>query len=273
MASYLQARVHSGEWIIRIEDIDPDREPRGAISSILQTLFDYGFVWDERPIYQSRQHNLHNHIASRIYNDGLAYYCSCSRKDLAAHLNIGSMGSIYPGTCANRNISAAGHNLRVRTDSDEICFVDRHFGKQTGNLKSESGDYVIYRADKLPSYIFAVSIDDIFERYTEVVRGADLLNITLRQVHLSQLLNKSQPNFFHIPIITDNDGNKLSKQTHAPALKKHEARSNLYFALQDLGQNPPHNLLWRPLWAVWEWAIINWNIKSIPQQKHIVYDH
>lgn len=183
------------------------------------------------------------------------------------------MGPIYPGTCAEKNLLSSKYNLRVRTKNDEISFIDRHFGKQTCHLKHESGDYVIYRADDLPSYIFAVSVDDIFENYTEIVRGSDLLELTLRQVHISQLLNKSHPAFFHIPIITDENGNKLSKQTLAPSLKKHEAKSNLFFALQDLGQKPPRNLIWRPLSAIWEWALIHWNAEYIPQQKHIVYNH
>lgn len=183
------------------------------------------------------------------------------------------MGAIYPGTCSSKNNFEQKHTLRIRTDNATIKFIDKHYGLQTCHLGQESGDYVILRADKLPSYILAVSVDDVFEGYSEVVRGYDLLAITPRQVHLTQLLQRTLPDFFHIPIITDQSGNKLSKQTHAPALQRHNARSNLYFALQDLGQEPPRHLIWRPLWSVWEWAISHWNTKHIPMQKNIEFNH
>ncbi len=271
--SYLQACSNHGDWVIRIEDIDPIREPIGTTQSILQTLADYGFSWNYQPILQSQQQSLHRYLALRLLDDNLAYYCSCSRKELANIANIGVMGAIYPGTCANKTQSSSKHNIRVRTNNEIIRFVDKHYGLQECQMNKESGDYVIFRADDLPSYIFAVSIDDAFQGYTEVVRGADLLDLTPRQIYLSNLLSKSHPDFFHVPIITDNNGNKLSKQTHAPALKKHHAKANLYFALQDLGQKPPRHLLHRPLDSIWQWAISNWQANAIPKQKSIPYNH
>lgn len=273
LASYLQARTVSGEWLVRIEDIDPDRQPKGATQDILQCLSDYGFEWDHDPILQSKQQNLHNHLALKLLERNLAYYCACSRKDLSNNSKDGPMGPIYPGTCSNKDIIANKHNLRVRTENTVTSFQDLNYGKQTCNLKLESGDYVIYRADHLPSYIFAVTIDDLFEGYTEVVRGSDLLDISPRQVYLTQLLNRSHSNFLHIPIITDHNGNKLSKQNGASALKKHEARSNLFFALQDLGQDPPRHLIHSSLVSVWEWALTYWDPRYIPKQKCIRYNH
>lgn len=258
---------------MRIEDIDPDREPKGAAQSILQTLIDYGFEWDKKPIFQSRQYNLHKHIALQFLERNLAYPCSCSRKDLVANSKPGPMGAIYPGTCSAKSNYKETHTLRIRTNNATVNFIDKHYGLQTCHLGQESGDYVILRADKLPSYILAVSVDDVFEGYSEIVRGADLLAITPRQVHLTQLLQKTPSDFFHIPIITDQSGNKLSKQTHAPALHKHNARSNLYFALKDLGQNPPRYLIWRPLRSIWEWALSHWDTKHIPRQKNIEFNH
>ena len=273
VASYLQARVHHGEWLVRVEDIDPEREPKGAAQSILQTLKDYGFAWDKKPIFQSLKHNLHQHIAQQLATSNLAYPCTCSRKDLAHNSRIGKMGLIYRGTCSDKSHVDDQHTLRIRTQDALVSFVDKHYGLQTCDLENESGDYVIYRADGLPSYILAVSIDDLFEGYSEIVRGSDLLAITSRQIHLSQLIQNRQPTFFHIPIITDQYGNKLSKQTHAPALKKHHARTELFFALQDLGQQPPKTLLWKPLWVTWEWAINHWNPGAIPQQASLIYNH
>ena len=273
LASYLQARVNGGVWIVRIEDIDPDRQHKSATQSILQTLQDYGFVWDKRPILQSRQHNLHKHIVEQLFERKLAYACSCSRKDLAALSTTGPMGAIYPGTCANKHINKEKHTVRVRSSNIVIHFIDKLFGPQSCHLQEESGDYVIFRADGLPSYILAASVDDVYENYTEVVRGADLLAITARQIHLSSLLEKTSPSFFHVPIITDQSGNKLSKQTHAPPLLKHHARQNLYFALQDLGQAPPRHLLCSPLSSLWQWALMHWNIEHIPQRNKIPFNH
>lgn len=273
MASYLQASIHKGEWFVRIEDIDPDREPQGATQAILQTLVDYGFSWTGKPIFQSRHYHLHKHLALRLLQENHAYYCSCSRKQLAKIANIGSMGPIYPGTCAQSQLQEDQLNIRVRTNNKVIQFNDKQYGYISCDLAKQSGDYVIFRADNSPSYIFAVSIDDAFEGYTEVVRGADLLDITARQIHLSTLIKKNQTAFFHIPIITDQDGSKLSKQTYAPALKKHHAKANLYFALQDLGQEPPRHLLHRPICSIWQWAAYNWQAINIPNLKSITYNH
>ena len=183
------------------------------------------------------------------------------------------MGTIYPGTCSKKHINKENHTVRVRTNDTPITFIDRLYGLQSCHLQDESGDYVIYRADDLPSYILAVSIDDLFENYTEVVRGADLLAITPRQIYLSLLLKKNPPHFFHVPIITDDSGNKLSKQTYAPPLLKHHARQNLYFALQDLGQEPPRYLLSSPLASLWEWAFKYWNTTLIPPLSKISFNH
>ncbi len=183
------------------------------------------------------------------------------------------MGPVYPGTCSNRTEPYQREAIRVRTQGAVVEFNDHHYGLQVCDLEKTSGDYVIYRADGMPSYILAVTIDDIFERYSEIVRGSDLLAITPRQIHLSLLVKKCHPCFFHVPVITDHNGNKLSKQTYAPALKKHHARNNLFFALQDLGQSPPRPLIWRPLTSIWEWAFSNWKPELIPQDLSIRFNH
>ena len=184
------------------------------------------------------------------------------------------MGVIYPGTCSEKNLKFTNSiNLRVRTHHAYISFHDNHFGNQYCNLSSDSGDYVIYRADNLPSYILAVSIDDVCEDYSEIVRGADLLDITHRQIHLSTLIFNRSPKFMHIPIVIDENGEKLSKKNQAPALSKYHARTWLYYALSDLGQEPPRSLLWRPLWCSWEWAITHWQPQNIPHQQTIIFSH
>ena len=188
--------------------------------------------------------------------------------------NTGSMGTVYPGVCAEKNLTPSDDlAIRLRIKDADIEFTDAHFGKQRCNLKNESGDFVIYRADKLPSYILAASLDDLHEGYTQIVRGADLLAITPRQIYLTQLLNYRSPNFMHIPIIVHENGDKLSKQTHAPALKKQHARSWLYYALSDLGQDPPKRLRWQSLSSIWEWALTNWQPQNIPKSHSILMKH
>ena len=274
VASYLQARSNYGQWNIRIEDIDPARQARGSIQSILDTLNYFGFVSENPPILQSSKVNYHKHIATRLYELGLAYSCICSRKDYSTTSEIGKMGLIYPGTCSAKQYPFSGNtNLRLRTQYEVIRFNDKHFGDQECEINSESGDYVIYRAEGLPSYILAASVDDVCEHYTEIVRGADLIDITPRQIHLSNIIFGVTQNFMHIPVITNQNGEKLSKQTHAPALSKLHARSWLYYALTDLGQEPPKNLLWRPIWCTWDWAFTHWQIENIPKQSSIVFDH
>ncbi len=184
------------------------------------------------------------------------------------------MGLIYPGICAQKDLHyEEGITLRARVDDSSITYLDNNFGEQNCNLKEHSGDYIIYRANNLPSYILAASIDDLFEQYTEIVRGADLLAITPRQIHLSKLIQNRLPAFLHTPIITHENGDKLSKQTFAPALKKHHARTWLFNALTDLGQEPPKNLHWKPIWAIWEWAINHWQQERIPTLKTIPLKH
>ena len=279
VASYLQARRHCGQWLIRIEDIDPAREVKGATASILQTLKDYGFVWRHRPLLQSRRIAFHRHLCLRLIEKNKAYACACSRKDIAAYaLDSGSMGPIYAGRCAGKNLSYTENlAIRMRVENSRIEFTDAHFGKQHCDLKKASGDFVIFRAGQLPSYILAVSADDLYQGYTQIVRGADLLAVTPRQIYLHQTLKKTlkkdSPDFMHIPVISHANGDKLSKQTHAPALKKQHARAWLYYALSDLGQEPPRRLTWQSLPAIWQWAINHWQPQNIPRSHFIVMQH
>ena len=272
VASYLQAMSQNGDWVIRIENIDPPREQAGATFSILQTLQDYGFQSASKPIFQKKQFKNYIYHAQRLINLDHAYACECSRKDLALISSHGNMGVIYPGTCANKNLTPSPEfSIRVRSHHSEIKFRDAVYGNQNTNLDKESGDYLILRRDCLPSYILAVSIDDANERYTEVVRGYDLLAITPRQIHLTKLLGRKPPNFMHIPIITNDQGEKLSKQTHAPALNKLHARTMLYNALIDLGQESPKFLQWRSVMFIWDWALMHWRPELIPAVSSIPY--
>ena len=275
VASYLQARRQHGQWLVRIEDIDPAREVKGAATSILQTLKDYGFIWRQRPLLQSRRIAFHRQLCLGLIEKNQAYACSCSRKDIARDAaDSGSMGPIYAGRCADKNLNYTENSvIRMRVENSCIEFTDAHFGKQYCNLKKASGDFVIFRADQLPSYILAVSVDDLYQGYTQIVRGADLLALTPRQIYLHQIFKKDSPGFMHIPIISHPNGDKLSKQTHAPALKKQHARAWLYNVLSDLGQEPPRRLRWQSLAAIWQWAIDHWQPQNIPRSHFIVMRH
>lgn len=273
VASYLQARSQNGIWRVRIEDIDPPRQINGAVQSILQTLKDYGFVIDGRPILQSRRLPAHKHFTWQLLKRSLAYPCECSRKQLIQNNPHGEMGIIYPRTCLHKRLkNPEKHNIRIKTEQIKTSFYDQTYGLQQCDLFSASSDYVIYRQNGFPSYILAVSIDDAYEKYTQIVRGADLLSVTHRQIHLTQLYSNQLPGFMHIPIITDDAGAKLSKQTFAPALVKRHACRYLIQALRDLGQSPPKAIRWWRLNTIWQWAIEHWQADHIPRVSNIKFN-
>jgi glutamyl-Q tRNA(Asp) synthetase len=267
VASFLQATINQGKWLLRVEDIDPPREQPGADKRILDALEDYGFEWDGPVTYQSRFAQRHEELVQRLLDDGHAYPCSCSRRDLAGSTR-GPLGAIYPGTC--RNGSAAGDvALRVRTDDEPISFVDALQGKQTQRLESESGDFVIKRRDGLIAYQLAVVADDYDQGITEVVRGIDLLDSTPRHIHLQRLLGLSTPAYLHIPVAENSDGQKLSKLTGATEIDRHEVRPVLVRALDALGQRPTMDLAAASLESIWKWASENWRPRVMADQTSI----
>jgi len=267
VASFLQSTVNQGKWLLRVEDIDPPREQPGAEKRILDALEDYGFVWDGPVTYQSRFAQRHEELVQRLLDDGHAYPCSCSRRDLAGATR-GPLGAIYPGTC--RNGGAAGDvAIRVRTDDEPISFVDALQGKQTQRLESESGDFVIKRRDGLIAYQLAVVADDYDQGITEVVRGIDLLDSTPRHIHLQRMLGFSTPAYLHIPVAENSDGQKLSKLTGATEIDRHEVRPVLVRALDALGQRPTLDLAAASLESIWKWASENWRPGVMADQTSI----
>ncbi len=267
VASFLQARVSQGKWLLRVEDIDPPRAQPGAEKRILDALEDYGFVWDGPVTYQSRFAQRHEELVQRLLDDDHAYPCSCSRRDLAGATR-GPLGTIYPGTC--RSGSGAGDvAIRVRTYDEPISFVDALQGKQTQRLESESGDFVIKRRDGLIAYQLAVVADDYDQGITEVVRGIDLLDSTPRHIHLQRMLGFSTPAYLHIPVAENSDGQKLSKLTGATEIDRHEVRPVLVRALDALGQRPTMDLAASSLESIWKWASENWRPGVMTDQTSI----
>lgn len=267
MGSYLQAKAVGGEWHLRIEDLDPPREVAGASDDILSTLEAYGFEWDGSIVYQSRRGDAYEAAFEHLRNSNLVYPCTCTRKEIADSSLIGAEGPVYPGTCryglANGRSARA---WRVRTDNNAIQFKDPVQGLQSSRLEHDIGDFVIHRADGLYAYQLACVVDDADRGITEVVRGADLLASTARQIHLQRLLSLPTPAYVHLPAAINAHGEKLSKQTFAQALPRQSPVQVLYKALTFLGQNPERAWLELRLDEFWQVAREHWQLEKIPHQ-------
>ena len=265
VASYCDAKAAHGKWLVRIEDLDKPREVKGAAQSILDTLVAYGFRWDGNVVYQSQQTSLYEEAFNQLNIKGLIYPCTCSRKEIAdSSSQHGVEGVIYPGTCLKQAIKPnTPVAWRVKTQDFVGEFKDVIQGELRQNLSTEIGDFVIKRADGLFAYQLAVVVDDALQGVTHVVRGADLLLSTARQIYLKRLLGLPDTNYAHIPIVKNAAGEKLSKQTLAPALKGDEAKQQLIQALTFLNQSPPDTLSKASLDDIWQWAISNWQITRL----------
>ena len=264
LGSYLQARAHQGRWLLRIEDLDPPREVPGAASHIIKTLETYGFEWDGDISYQSQRHALYEQALSQLRDRGLLYACDCSRK-MIAQANPDGKPRRYPGTCRNRARQASPScSLRLRTKDESLCFHDPVQGSVQQNLYRQSGDFVLFRRDGFYAYALAVSIDDMQQGITEVVRGSDLLDATAQQIYLIQQLGGTAPRYVHLPVLNNAAGEKLSKQTGASPLPMTHPVRQLYQALRFLGQSPPAHLREATRDEFWHWARQNWQLKRVP---------
>jgi len=267
VASYLQAKTSEGQWLLRIEDIDPPREQPGADQVIIKALEAYGFEWDGPVTYQSRFTERHLALLQRLLDSGNAYPCSCSRRDLAG-VPRGPLGAIYPGWCRNgaKSTDAA---IRVLTNDEPVEFVDGLQGGQSMQLESESGDFIIMRRDGLVAYHLAVVADDHEQGITEVVRGIDLLDSTPRHIHLQRLLGFNNPDYMHLPVAVNADGQKLSKLTGASGISLSGVRTLLVKALDALGQQPDKTLADSSLDSIWDWAARNWQPAVLTHRRSI----
>lgn len=265
LASWLDARAAGGRWLLRIEDVDGPRTQAGAEAAILADLERHGLHWDDEVLRQSRRTAVYEAALAQLQAAGRLYACTCSRARLAAAgAASGPAGLVYPGFCRNAgHAPAAGRALRLRIDDAlTIGFVDRLQGPQAQSLGREVGDYVLRRADGLIAYALAVVVDDGAQGVTHIVRGADLLRSTPRQIFLQRQLELPQPSYLHLPLATDARGDKLSKLTHAPPLPGGDPRPALHEALAFLGQpQPPASL---PAAELLERAVRAWDCNSLP---------
>ncbi|MCE7913353.1 MAG: tRNA glutamyl-Q(34) synthetase GluQRS [Nitrosomonas sp. PRO4] len=264
VASYLDAKSNYGEWLVRIEDLDSQRQIPGAADQILYTLEQFGMEWDGEVIFQSRRLELYQAALDILTKKNLIYPCKCSRKEIADSSIVGLNGPIYPGTCRNKSIKAnINHALRIRTDNNLIAFCDKLRGNYTQRLQRDVGDFVVRRADGMYAYQLAVVVDDADQGITHVVRGMDLLDSTPRQIYLQQLLGYITPEYMHLPVVTNQQGEKLSKQTGAKPIKLSNALKQLLCALEFLGQESPPDMIEADLSYFWQWACKHWRADKI----------
>lgn len=262
LASWLDARAVGGRWLVRMEDLDAPREQPGAAVEILRALEQLGLAWDGEVEYQSRRLERYRNALEKLAPH--TYWCGCSRREIAdSSLGLASDGArIYPGTC--RGGLPPGKRpraLRVRSRDEEICFDDRVQGRQCQHLAREVGDFVLQRADGQFAYQLAVVVDDGDQGVSDVVRGADLLDSTARQIHLQRLLEVPTPRYLHVPVALNAAGEKLSKQTGAAALDLSRPHLELRKALAYLGQPEADSLAE---------AVRNWNPALIPARRAAV---
>jgi glutamyl-Q tRNA(Asp) synthetase len=237
LASYLDARAAKGKWLLRMEDLDAPREQPGAADEILRALERLGLEWDGPVLRQSRRLERYRAALEDLRRRGFAYPCGCSRKELEDSALAIDGARIYPGTC--RQGLAPGKSaraLRLRTHAAPIAFLDRVQGEIEQRVEREVGDFVLQRADGVYAYQLAVVVDDLDQGVTDVVRGADLLDSTARQIHLQRILGAPQPRYAHVPVAVNVAGEKLSKQTGAAPLDLADPKRELERARRFLGQ-------------------------------------
>lgn len=266
MGSYLEARSRGGEWLLRVEDVDAPRCSPAAAGQILHALEACGFEWDGEPVWQSRRTQAYAAALEQLQSTGLVFPCACTRRELADSALAPDGAAIYPGTCrAGLAPGRDARSWRLRVGQARIGFDDAVQGRIESDLATEVGDFVLRRADGLFAYQLAMVVDDADAAITHVVRGADLLLSTARQIYLQQCLGVPTPAYAHLPVAVNAAGEKLSKQTLAMALDSARPLPALHAALDFLGQLPPADLTCGTVAELWAWAVANWRLERVPR--------
>ena len=275
LGSYLFAKSADGLWLMRMEDLDAPRVVPGMAYDILRTLEELGFTWDGEVVRQSKRTDAYEAALAELARKGMVYPCGCSRAEIA---RIGSAPHgredelRYPGICREGLPSGkAARSIRVRVTDEPVVFVDGIMGEVSENLSGSCGDFVVKRADGPFAYQLAVVVDDAEAGVNQVVRGADLLHSTPRQIHLQRILGYATPAYFHLPLVTAPDGAKLSKRESAVSLAEgidlvREGGALLYAALRFLGQKPPASLERGSCPEIIAWGVANFNPSAIPRK-------
>ncbi len=258
VGSYLDARSHGGNWLVRMEDVDEPRCSPAAADTILRQLEAHSLEWDGEVVYQSQRKALYQAALDQLIARKAAYACGCTRREITDSSLHGIEGPVYPGTCRNGLHGKPARAWRVRISDTPICFHDRLQGQQCQQLETDIGDFIVKRADGYFAYQLAVVVDDAEQGITHVVRGADLLASTPRQILLQQLLAYATPGYLHLPVVLNEAGQKLSKQTLAPAIDAREASDNIFRAMTFLGLPPPEELRHAATRELLAWGIAHW---------------
>ena len=259
VGSYLDARFHGGQWLVRMEDVDTPRNEPGAAAGILRMLEWYGFEWDGPVLFQSTRFEAYQEAIEQLKPGGLLFPCACSRKEI---------GEVYPGTCRGGLPEGKDpRSWRLRVDSKPIHFEGRLLGPQEEVLTEAVGDFVLKRADGLYAYQLAVVVDDGWQGVTDVVRGSDLLTSTARQIYLRQALELPKASYLHLPVVIDRTGDKLSKQTKAKPIPTNgpAAIATLAKAFEFLGHTPEGRF--DSIEDAWSWVTPVWRAEKIPAVK------
>lgn len=265
VGSYLEAKTRGGQWLLRMEDLDRPRVAPKAAEAILRTLEACGFEWDGEVTYQARRESAYHAALHALRAGGVLYPCACSRREVADSGLSGVEGPVYPGTCRGGTVRRP-RSLRVRTGSEPVGFQDAVQGWVQQRLALEVGDFVVYRSDRIYAYQLAVVVDDALQGITHVVRGADLLASTPRQIYLQRLLGLPTPRYAHLPVAVNEAGEKLSKQTRARPIEPARAAAHLTASLAFLGQRPPSALARADVATVWQWARGHWRLERVPRK-------
>lgn len=259
-ASYLDARASGGRWLVRVEDLDAPRVVPGSAAGILHALRQFGFEWDDVVVNQSDRTDRYAVALEALRARGLTFECSCSRSQLAED-------DRYPGHCRKSPLIPDGPTAtRLRVDPGYIMFTDRIQGSFRQDVAAAVGDMVLRRRDRIFAYVLAVVVDDEAQGVTHVVRGADLLDNTPRQIYLQRLLELDTPMYAHVPVLTEAGGQKLAKSARSVQVELGSACAQLLRILDLLDLSPPAELAAAPIGQVWAWAIARWNIDDVPKR-------
>lgn len=265
VASYCQSRNLNGQWLLRIEDVDTPRVVKGAAEQIIRDLEIFGFEWDGPVSYQSHRFDQYQAVLEQLIDEELVYACQCSRKILRDQgATSGPLGLIYPGTCRDLQLPPVNHALRLNiSHASKTDFDDGYYGHRDISLKNRVGDPVLRRADGIYAYHLAAVVDDENEGITQIVRGADLLYNTCIHIYLQDKLGYRRPLYYHVPLVNNENGDKLSKQTGATALDSQKKSELLLKALAHLGQPVEFNMATMSPPELLRMATENWNAPSL----------
>ncbi len=269
LGSYLIARKTGRRWLLRIDDLDRPRVVAGAADGIIRLLEELGFAWDAAPVWQSQRDARYTEALQQLKQEGLVYPCSCTRKDvLASAPHAGEEGPIYPGTCRSGPAGSRQQLAwRLRVAREPISFCDGLNGNWQQNLEDEIGDFVLFRSDGIFAYQLATVVDDLDSGIDQVVRGADLLGSTARQIYLYRLLNQKSPEYTHLPLLLGSDGEKISKRHSEVGIVTAENSSEMMqLALLFLNQPFPAGLAGAPAAEMLNWALLAFDASLLGQE-------